>query len=76
MALAIFAGDIDVDADFGGDALDAVDLHGAEVGAVASVARFLSFRNVVFCVAFFGLAGSLLTLLGVGAIFTPAFAGV
>jgi membrane protein implicated in regulation of membrane protease activity len=48
--------DVDIDADGGG-----VDGDGGE--GLAAAARFLSMRNLVFFLAFFGLTGTLLTLL-------------
>jgi hypothetical protein len=67
-------GDADGDADVGADAdvggaADAADASGEGEGAEAegeglvAAARFLSVRNMVFFVAFFGLTGTLLTLL-------------
>jgi membrane protein implicated in regulation of membrane protease activity len=57
-------GDLDVDAD-----LDAAVAHGVDVeihgeGLTAAV-KFLSFRNIVFFTAFFGLTGTALEMAGV-----------
>jgi hypothetical protein len=73
IAVSIFGGgdgdaDLDADVDVAGDA--DVDVDGGEVdvdadtgyGLVAA-ARFLSMRNLVFFLAFFGLTGTLLSLL-------------
>ena len=59
-------GDADVDVDVAADA--DIDVEGGDLDAeggegVAAAARFLSMRNLVFFLAFFGLTGSLLTLL-------------
>jgi membrane protein implicated in regulation of membrane protease activity len=67
IALSIFGGgDADVDVDVAADTdLDVetdVDAEGGGEGVTAA-ARFLSVRNLVFFVAFFGLTGTLLTLL-------------
>jgi membrane protein implicated in regulation of membrane protease activity len=77
VAVSIFAGgDVDVDTDLAGD----VDVEaGSEAGStdgegVAAAARFLSLRNAVFGAAFFGLTGTLFTVLGVGPLVTPVFA--
>jgi membrane protein implicated in regulation of membrane protease activity len=57
IALSIFGGgDADVDVE-GGD----LDAGGGE--GLAAAARFLSMRNLVFFMAFFGLTGALLNLL-------------
>ena len=70
IAVSIFgAGDADVgvDVDVAGDADLDVDVEGdldAEGGeGLAAAVRFLSMRNLVFFLAFFGLTGTLLTLL-------------
>jgi len=55
--------DVDIDADGGG-----VDGDGGE--GLAAAARFLSMRNLVFFLAFFGLTGTLLTLLQAGHVAT------
>jgi hypothetical protein len=67
IALSIFGGgDADAEIDVSGDAdVDVetdVDAEGGGEG-VAAAARFLSMRNLVFFMAFFGLTGTLLTLL-------------
>jgi len=67
IAVSIFGGgDADVDVDAGADTdLDVeadVDAEGGGEGVTAA-ARFLSMRNLVFFMAFFGLTGTLLTLL-------------
>jgi hypothetical protein len=68
IALSIFGGgDSDVDVDVAADADIDVDIDGGDVGGgegVSAAAQFLSVRNLVFLIAFFGLTGSLLTLLG------------
>lgn len=67
IALSIFGGgDADVDVDVAGDA--DVDVEGGDLDAgsgegLAAAARFLSMRNLVFFMAFFGLTGALLNLL-------------
>jgi membrane protein implicated in regulation of membrane protease activity len=67
IALSIFGGgDGDVDLDVAADA--DIDVDGGDVDAeggegVTAAARFLSMRNLVFFLAFFGLTGTLLTLL-------------
>ena len=63
LVVTIFGGDADLDADVG-------DVSGE---GIAAAARFMSLRNVVFSTAFFGLTGTLFTLLGVGALITVAF---
>lgn len=67
LALSVFAGG---DADVEMDAELDVDASGADSEAlgegVGAAARFLSFRDLVFFAAFFGLSGTLFTLLGVG----------
>ena len=75
IAVSIFGGgDADVDVDVAGDA--DIDVEGdvdAESGeGMAAAAQFLSMRNLVFFLAFFGLTGTLLTLLGTGHV--PALA--
>lgn len=68
IAVSIFGGgDADVDVDVDTD----IDVEGGEVDAeggegLAAAARFLSMRNLVFFLAFFGLTGTLLTLLQAG----------
>jgi len=78
--LSIFGGgDGDVDADLDLDASADVDVdadadadaESADEGSVA-VARLLSVRNAVFFAGFFGMSGTLLTLLGAAA--APTFA--
>jgi hypothetical protein len=65
IAVSVFGGgDADVDVDVAAD----VDVDGGDVDAeggegVTAAARFLSMRNLVFFLAFFGLTGTLLTLL-------------
>lgn len=62
VALSIFGGgDFDADVDVPSD-LD-MEVEGGE--GVAAAARFLSLRNAVFFTAFFGLTGTLLTLLAI-----------
>ena len=76
VALSIFGGgDADVDTDFTAEADFDVEttVDGGEAAAVGGPTRFLSVRNVVFLVAFFGLTGTLLTLLGAGALLTAPF---
>jgi len=67
IALSIFGGgdgdvDVDVAADTEVDVETDVDAEGGGEGVTAA-ARFLSMRNLVFFMAFFGLTGTLLTLL-------------
>jgi hypothetical protein len=82
--LSIFGGgdaDADVDADFDLDTsaevdadVDAdadTDAESGDEGTVA-VARLLSVRNAVFFAGFFGMSGTLLTLLGASAVPTLA----
>ena len=73
IGLSIFGGgDSDVDVTADAD----VDLESGEIDAesggegVSAAARFLSMRNLVFFLAFFGLTGTLLNLLGAGALLT------
>lgn len=58
-----FHGDVDVHTDLHGDAH--ADLHGEGGEGIAAAARFLSLRNLIFFAAFFGLTGTLFTLLGI-----------
>jgi hypothetical protein len=68
-------GDVDVDTDLdldaSGDAAGETDVEaGGEEGTdegTVGVARLLSLRNAVFFTAFFGMSGTLLTLLGTSA---------
>ena len=73
IAVSIFGGgDADADADVAADAdvdLGEVDAETGGEGVVAA-ARFLSMRNLVFFLAFFGLAGTLLTLLQANSVAT------
>jgi membrane protein implicated in regulation of membrane protease activity len=67
IAVSIFGGgdadvDVDVTADTDVDVEADVDAEGGGQG-VSAAARFLSMRNLVFFMAFFGLTGTLLTLL-------------
>ena len=63
ITLSIFGGgDADVDVDVAADTDVDVEAEGGGEGVVAA-ARFLSMRNLVFFMAFFGLTGTLLTLL-------------
>jgi hypothetical protein len=65
IALSIFGGgdaDVDVAGDADVDVEADVDAEGGGEG-VAAAARFLSMRNLVFFMGFFGLTGTLLTLL-------------
>lgn len=57
----------DLDVDVNGDV--SADIH-ADGEGIAEALKFLSFRNIVFFLAFFGLSGVCLTLLG-----TPAGIG-
>lgn len=59
--------DLEVDADLDADFDAAAEVSGE--GMIAAV-KFLSFRNIVFFIAFFGLAGSLLTWMKFNAILT------
>lgn len=52
--------DVDADADISADAGAEVDVDGE--GVTAAI-KFFSFRNIVFFLAFFGLTGTVLTLL-------------
>jgi hypothetical protein len=73
IALSIFGGgDGDADVDVAGEAdIDVeggdVDVEGDVAHGVAAAARLLSMRNLVFFLAFFGLTGTLLSLLQAGA---------
>ncbi len=67
IAVSIFGGgdadvDVDVTAEADVDVEADVDAEGDAQGVTAA-ARFLSMRNLVFFLAFFGLTGTLLTLL-------------
>jgi membrane protein implicated in regulation of membrane protease activity len=72
IAVSIFGGgDADAEIDMAGEAdLDVeggdVDVDGDVGHGVAAAARFLSMRNLVFFLAFFGLTGTLLSLLRAG----------
>jgi membrane protein implicated in regulation of membrane protease activity len=68
IALSVLGG-----GDFEAEADMDVDLGDAGEG-VAAAGRFFSVRGVIFGTAFFGLTGSLFTLLRVGSILTLAFA--
>ena len=71
LALSLFAGgdaDVEMDAELEVDA-SGVDSEAVGEG-VGAAARFLSFRDLVFFAAFFGLSGTLFTLLGVGSAVT------
>jgi len=75
IALSIFGSgdgdvDVDVDVDVEGDAGDLDAESGAQ--GVTAAARFLSMRNLVFFLAFFGLTGTLLSLLHTGFVVTLA----
>lgn len=62
----LFGGDADLDADFDVDAdfdLDA-DFDGAGGGLAGVAGDFLSFRSLVFFLAFFGITGIVLDFLG------------
>jgi hypothetical protein len=74
VVLSIFGlGDTDVDvADVGADASLEADV--SEVGALGGITRVLNPRNWIFFAAFFGLTGTLFTLLGVPSFLTPFFA--
>jgi membrane protein implicated in regulation of membrane protease activity len=68
IAVSIFGGgdtdvDVDVSADADVDVEADVDANGEGEGLTAA-ARFLSLRNLVFFMAFFGLTGTLLSALG------------
>jgi len=72
VALSILGGgDADADADF--DAGPDGDVAEMDGEGLAAAARFLSFRDLVFFVTFFGLTGTLLTLLAIGPLLTPVF---
>jgi hypothetical protein len=75
--LSIFGGadgdlDVDADLDAAGDAAGDTDVEaGAEEaadGGSVGVARLLSLRNAVFFAGFFGMSGTLLSLLGTAAV--------
>lgn len=74
IALSIFGGG-DGDLDMGADA--DVDVEGGDLEVesgegVTAAARFLSMRNLVFFLAFFGLTGTLFSLMGTGFVVTLA----
>ena len=58
--------DVDVDSDVGDAEAADVNVTGDTVEAV----KFLSFRNVIFFLSFFGLTGTLLTWLGTNSLLT------
>lgn len=64
--------DVDVDADFDGDLDGDFDVSGGGIAsAVASVGlSLLSFRSIMFFLAFFGLTGIVLGLIDAGAVAT------
>lgn len=62
--------DMDADMDFDGSTEVDTDVHGDTGDAVAETISFLSVRNMVFLVAFFGLTGSLLTWMNMNPILT------
>jgi hypothetical protein len=76
LALSLFTGgDADMDADVGGDVNASAEAEVEDVTSgqgIAAAARFLSFRNVVFFAAFFGLTGVLFTILHINALATAA----
>jgi hypothetical protein len=82
LALSLFAGgdadmDADIDGDIGGDVDASADaeVDGATSGqGIVAAARFLSFRNVVFFAAFFGLTGVLFTFLQINSVITAGTA--
>ena len=61
---------IDADVDIDGDAV--FDAEGGE--GVVAAARFLSIRNFIFVTAFFGLTGTLFTIIGIPSTLTLAAA--
>jgi membrane protein implicated in regulation of membrane protease activity len=68
IGISIFAGteaDMDADADVGLDSDADLGVEGGE--GIAAAARFLSLRNLIFFIAFFGLTGTLFTGLGLPA---------
>ena len=66
IGISIFAGtEADVDADVALDGDVDIDVEGGE--GIAAAARFLSLRNLIFFTAFFGLTGTLFSVLGVPA---------
>jgi len=70
VALSILGGG-DTDAAFDADAAgDVAEMDGE---GLAAAARFLSFRDLVFFVTFFGLTGTLLTALGIGPLLAAPF---
>lgn len=84
-----FGSDADAEVDSGGDLHfhsggNAHSEAGGEVGAdahlgegLAETIKFLSLRNIVFFLAFFGLTGTVLTLMGAWAIFSlPVATGI
>lgn len=75
LALSMFSG-TEVDADFTSE-LDS-DVSLTESGTISgeglsSALQFLSFRNIVFFIAFFGLTGTILTKLGTTSIISFLF---
>jgi len=69
VVISLFGGgEADLDVDVGSDASEIEAEDGAESGGegAGGIARLLSLRNGVFFACFFGLSGSLLTLLGAG----------
>ena len=56
-------GDVDVHADLHGDT--AAEFHSEGGEGIAAAARFLSLRNLIFFAAFFGLTGTLFTVLAI-----------
>jgi hypothetical protein len=60
---------VEADADAASTAADGVEVVGG-----APRTRLINFRNAVFFAAFFGLTGTLFTLLGIGSLLTPPFA--
>jgi hypothetical protein len=83
LVVSLFGGgDADVDVDVDVDADVATDGDVAEAGTeaegegVVAAARFLSLRNLVFFVAFFGLSGTLLSLLRADAVVALAVSSV
>lgn len=69
VVMSLFGGgeaDLDVDVDADASEVESDDGTESEQEGAAGVARLLTMRNGVFFACFFGLGGSLLTLLGAG----------
>jgi hypothetical protein len=73
LAVSILAGAYgEVDHAMDADADHGFDLHATDHGeGLAAAIKFLSFRNIVFFLAFFGLTGTVLTWIKIPALMTP-----